>query len=117
MKLFGEDWLQDPNCVGSSVAAMREEPGEDLSDWSSWGAQVIRRSETYLARSVPEPEDENDNENDDDYDLNQVGNAFPQNAYPVAPGAQRGGNRDWTASEARLAQALGAHLRSPAYSS
>jgi hypothetical protein len=26
MKLFGEDWLQVPNCVGSFVAAMGEEP-------------------------------------------------------------------------------------------
>jgi hypothetical protein len=47
--------------------------------------------------------------NNDDYDLNQVGNAFPQDAYPVTPAAQEGGNRGWTASDARLAQALRAH--------
>jgi hypothetical protein len=102
MKLFGEDWLQDPNCVGSSVAAMGEESEEDLSDWSSWGTQAIRRSETYLPRSILEPVDDNN----DDYDLDEVGNAFPQNAYPVTPGLQGDGNRGWTASEAQLAQAL-----------
>ena len=26
--LFGEGWLQDPNCVGSSVAALGEEPSD-----------------------------------------------------------------------------------------
>ena len=34
--LFGQDWLQDPNCVGSSVAAMGEESSSGLSGWESW---------------------------------------------------------------------------------
>ena len=28
--LFGQDWLQDPNCVGSSVAAMGEEDPSNI---------------------------------------------------------------------------------------
>jgi hypothetical protein len=58
--LFGEGWLQDPNCVGSSIAAM----GEDPSDWSSWGKRATEPSERYVPRNIPEVVDEHSNDYD-----------------------------------------------------
>lgn len=49
LDLFGEDWLQDSNCVGSSIAALGR---EDLSDWSS--SWVIKPSKRYAFGSVSE---------------------------------------------------------------
>ena len=45
--LFGEGWLQDPNCVGSSVAAM----GQESSHWSSCQNQTTMSSRL----AVPQP--------------------------------------------------------------
>ncbi|KAF8857852.1 kinase-like protein [Acephala macrosclerotiorum] len=50
--LFGEGWLQDPNCVGSSVAAMGQE-SSDLSSWDNWATES---SGERVPRSMPEPE-------------------------------------------------------------
>jgi hypothetical protein len=101
--LFGEGWLQDPNCVGSSVAAM----GEDPSDWSSWGKGATEPSERYVPRNIPEPADDQNN----DYDpyLTQGGDAFAQD-YLVNTVAQGRENCAWTDSEgwmaARVLQAI-----------
>ena len=49
--LFGAGWLQDPNCVGSSVAAMGQE-SSDLIGWNELGTEPSGRS---VPRSRPEP--------------------------------------------------------------
>jgi hypothetical protein len=67
--LFGEGWLEDPNCVGSSVAAMGEEEASYVSSWDHWATEP---SAEYIPRSIPEP-------------------VYEQNRYVVDTGAQ-GGN-------------------------
>jgi hypothetical protein len=102
--LFGSDWLQDPNCVGSSVAAMRQEP----SDWSSWGNQATETSERYVTRSIPETVDEPNNNYEPH--LIQARDSFVQGAYLVNNVAQGGEYRAWTDSDgyvaARVLQAI-----------
>jgi serine/threonine protein kinase len=102
--LFGDNWLQDPNCVGSSVAAMGQEP----SDWSSWDNQATETLERYIPRSIPEPVDEHNNNYDPH--LIQAREAFVQDAYLVDNVAQGGEYRAWTDSEgyvaARVLQAI-----------
>ena len=86
LDLFGEGWLQNPACAGSSIAAM----GEDQSDWNSWGSGTIGPSVRYLPRSVPESVDEYDPH------LIQGGDTFRQDAYFVNTVAQDGRNRGWS---------------------
>ena len=44
--LFGQNWLQDPNCVGSMIAAMGQESHSELSGWESW------HSATYVPQNI-----------------------------------------------------------------
>ena len=63
--LFGEGWLQDPNCVGSSVAAM----GQESSNWKSWGKSTTDSSEVHVQHNMQ-------------YDHpSQIGDASAQAAY------------------------------------
>ncbi|KAL5324594.1 hypothetical protein ACEPPN_009140 [Leptodophora sp. 'Broadleaf-Isolate-01'] len=61
--LFGSGWLQDPNCVGSTVAAMGQE-SSNLSNWSEWDTEVTENFRRYVPRSIPQPV----YEQNDDYD-------------------------------------------------
>jgi hypothetical protein len=90
--LFGEGWLQDPNYVRSSVAAI----GEDLSDWSSWGKRATEPLERYILQNILEPADKQNN-NYDSY-LIQGRDAFAQD-YLVDTVAQGRGNCTWTDSK------------------
>ena len=45
--LFGQNWLRDPNCVGSTVAAMQQESHSELSSWERWP------SATSVPRTIP----------------------------------------------------------------
>jgi len=98
LDLFGNGWLQDPNCVGSSVAAM----GENSSDWSSWDKRTTDPSE-YIPQNIPGPVDEHTN----DYNpyLLQGSDAFTQ-GYVVDTVAQGRGNGAWTDSEGNVAARL-----------
>jgi hypothetical protein len=82
--LFGQDWLQDPNCVGSSVAAMGEEDPSSMSSWENWTREPPVE---YVPRSLPEPV----YVQNDYYDprLMRGGVTFAQNVY-VHPTAQNG---------------------------
>jgi hypothetical protein len=84
MDLFGKGWLEDPNCVGSSVAAMGEEDPSGLSSWEDWQTEP---SVEYVPRSIPEPVYEQNGY----YDPHYGGSAVVQDAYEVDTGAQGGG--------------------------
>jgi len=90
--LFGEDWLQDPNCVGSSIAAL----GQDLSDWSNWSSWTTER---YTPGSVPEHVDEQNN----NYDPHLIrwGDAIAQDANLVDTMPQ-GGEQGQIIERARI---------------
>ena len=104
--LFGEGWLQDPNCVGSSVAAMGQE-SSDLSSWDNWATEPAGR---YVPRSIPEPL----YEQNEHYDppLGPGCDNFTQSTYLNPAGAQALGewgqvvDGDQVNSEAYLAAQL-----------
>jgi hypothetical protein len=48
INLFSEGWLQDPNCVGSSVATIGQK-SSDLSSWDNWATEPSRE---YVPRST-----------------------------------------------------------------
>ena len=89
--LFGQGWLQDPNWVGSSVAAMGEEP----SDVSSWENRATEPSVEYVPRSIPAPVDEQNGYYDPH--LSQGGGAVAQDV--VDTGAQGGVEGAWVNSD------------------
>ncbi|KAH6723428.1 kinase-like domain-containing protein [Leptodontidium sp. MPI-SDFR-AT-0119] len=70
--LFGQHWLQDPNCVGSTVAAMGKESDSELSGWESWP------SATSVPRTIPQSVGK---QNDDD--LHQGQEHLAQNSYAI----------------------------------
>ncbi|KAG4437683.1 hypothetical protein IFR05_006845 [Cadophora sp. M221] len=71
--LFGQHWLQDPNYVGSTVAAMEKESRSDLSGWESWP------SATSVPRTMPQSIGI---QNGDDY-LHQGQEHLVQNSYAI----------------------------------
>ncbi|KAH9212571.1 kinase-like domain-containing protein [Leptodontidium sp. 2 PMI_412] len=84
--LFGENWLQDPNCVGSSVAAMGQE-SSDLESWDRWSAA----SGGDVPRTTPEPVyEQNEYHNPP---LGSEDNTFTQSTYHINTGGQ--GGRNW----------------------
>ncbi len=74
--LFGQNWLQDPNCVGSTIAAMGQESRSGLSGWESWP------SATSVPRTIPQSVDK---QNDDDY-FHPGQEHLAQNSYAIDTG-------------------------------
>lgn len=99
IELFGEGWLQDPNCVGSSVAAM----GQESSNWSSWGDPTTEPLEALVPRSIP------------DYGSYQVGNASAQDAYGTDPIARGEVDEASTDSQGHIAVRLLQGMREAGY--
>ncbi len=95
--MFGDNWLEDPNCVGSSVAALGE---GDPSELSSWENCTTEPSVEYVPRSIPEPVYEQDG-----YNTYYGGDAVAQDAY-VHTAAQGGEGGAWVNSDDYMA----AHL-------
>ncbi|RDL34580.1 uncharacterized protein BP5553_07708 [Venustampulla echinocandica] len=78
--LFGGGWLQDPNCVGSSVASM----GRESTEWSNWTTDT---SGGDIPRSIPEPVEHEQYEDGDPHPA--VGDSIlPQDAYFINDGVQ-----------------------------
>ncbi|EPE25349.1 Protein kinase-like (PK-like) [Glarea lozoyensis ATCC 20868] len=51
-QIFGANWLRDPNCVGSSVAAM----GEDLDQSSGFSSMTTNHSKSRVSETAKSPD-------------------------------------------------------------
>ncbi|KAM3084561.1 hypothetical protein ACMFMG_001336 [Clarireedia jacksonii] len=52
LDLFNNNWLDDPNCVGSEVAAMGEEIQQEPSDWTT--DSKSKPGSRYMPRTMPD---------------------------------------------------------------
>lgn len=98
-ELFGDDWLQDANCVGSSVAAM----GQESSNWSSWDDPTTESPELNVPQTIL------------NCGLYQVGDASAQDFYGTGPAAREGADGASADSQEHMAAHVLQGMREAGY--